>query len=90
MKIGYRDLFNYESNYDCVRNKRGERHIFLAPEEVEDLGHGMSYPSNPEWKANVFSFGMVILSMMGASYLDTAYDYDNCLMRMQRITEALK
>jgi|JI6StandDraft_1071083.scaffolds.fasta_scaffold16546_7 hypothetical protein len=90
MKVGYRDLFHYESNYDCVRNKRSERHVYLAPEEVEDLGHGMSYPSNPEWKSNVFSFGMVMLSMMSASYMDTAYDYHNCLMRRQRITEAIK
>lgn len=90
MKVGYRDLFQYESNYDCIRNNRGERHIYLAPEEVEDLGHGMSFPSNPEWKSNVFSFGMIILSMMSASWLDTAYDYGNCLMRRQRINEAMK
>jgi hypothetical protein len=90
MKVGYRDLFHYESNYDCARNRRAERHIFLAPEEMEDLGHGLAFPSNPEWKSNVFSFGMVMLSMMSASYLDTAYDYHNYIMRRQRIDEAIK
>jgi hypothetical protein len=33
---------------------------------------------------------MVMLSIMSASYIDTAYDYHNYIIRRQRIDEAIK
>lgn len=75
MKVGYKELFNYVSNYDLVRTGNITPGVYLSPEELACLGRRELIPSCSEWKSSAFSFGMVMLSLMCFHHLEDIYDY---------------